>query len=77
MKNDFNLKSISNMLGHATEIISADVYGDTQEIIEDCLDAIEPFIEEVMPEEVDVDIYDYTNFCIPIFCWFKIEQMYA
>ena len=60
-KNDFNLKSISNMLGHATEIISADVYGDTQEIIEDCLDAIEPFIEEVMPEEVDVHIYDYTD----------------
>ena len=73
MKNDFNLKSISNMLGHATEIISADVYGDTQEIIEDCLDVIEPFIEEVMPEEVDVDIYDYTDLdvmeavCVEIF----------
>lgn len=25
------------MLGHSKEIISADVYGDTAEIIEDCL----------------------------------------
>ena len=34
---------------HAKEIISVDIYGDTQEIIEDCLDVLEPFIEEVMP----------------------------
>ena len=38
------------MLGHAKEIISVDVYGDTAEIIEDCLDVIEPFMKEVMPE---------------------------
>ena len=38
------------MLGHSKEIISADVYGDTAEIIEDCLYAIEPFMEEVLPE---------------------------
>lgn len=37
LKNDFNIKGISNMLGHSKEIISADIYGDTQEIIEDCL----------------------------------------
>ena len=38
------------MLGHSKEIISADIYGGTQEIIEDCLYAIEPFIEAVMPK---------------------------
>ena len=38
------------MLGYSKEIISADVYGDTAEIIEDCLYAIEPFMEEVLPE---------------------------
>ena len=27
------------------------VYGDTQEIIEDCLDVLESFIEEVIPKE--------------------------
>lgn len=36
------------MLGHSKEIIFADIYGDTAEIIEDCLYAIEPFIDEVM-----------------------------
>lgn len=61
MKNDFNLKGISNMLGYATEIISADVYGDTQEIIEDYLDVLEPFIAEVLPKEIDVDMYDHTD----------------
>ena len=46
LKHDFNIKGISHMLGHSKEIISADVYGDTAEIIEDCLYAIEPFMEE-------------------------------
>ncbi|MDD3404150.1 MAG: site-specific integrase [Hespellia sp.] len=61
MKNNFNLKGISKMLGHASEIISADVYGDTQEIIEDCLDVLEPFIMEVIPEEMDSRYYDYSD----------------
>ncbi len=60
MKNNFNLKGISKMLGHASEIISADVYGDTQEIIEDCLDVLEPFILEVISEEMDSRYYDYS-----------------
>ena len=30
-------------MGYAKEIISVDIYGDTQEIIEDCLDVLEPF----------------------------------
>ena len=50
LKNDFNIKGISHMLGHPKEIISADIYGGTQEIFEDCLYAIEPFIEAVMPK---------------------------
>lgn len=61
MKNDFNVKGISNLMGHAKEIITADVYGDTQEIIEDCLYAIEPFIEEVMPDYNKEEYYDYTD----------------
>ena len=50
MKNNFNLKGISNLLGPFKEIISADVYGDTKEIIADCLDVLQPFIEEVLPD---------------------------
>lgn len=49
------------MLGHSKEIISADIYGDTQEIIEDCLYAIEPFIESVIPECGKGEYYDYSD----------------
>ena len=49
------------MLGHSKEIISADVYGDTAEIIEDCLYAIEPFMEEVLPESWEEKYYDYSD----------------
>lgn len=61
LKNDFNIKGIVNMLGHSKEIISADVYGDTAEIIEDCLYATLPFMKEVMPECREDKYYDYSN----------------
>ena len=51
----------SHLLGSAKEIISVDVYGDTQEIIEDCLDVLEPFIEEVIPKERKDQYYDYSE----------------
>ena len=50
-----------HLLRHAKEIISVDVYGDTQEIIEDCLDVLEPFIEEVIPKERKDQYYDYSE----------------
>lgn len=61
VKNNFNLKAISNMMGHATEIISVDVYTDNDEIITDCLNELEPFIEKVIPindEEIELDFTD-------------------
>lgn len=61
LKNDFNIKGISHMLGHSKEIILADIYGDTQEIIEDCLYAIEPFIEAVMPKSGNGEYYDCSD----------------
>lgn len=51
IKNDFNIKAISNLMGHSTEIISVDVYGDNEEIISDCLDELEPFIKLVKPDK--------------------------
>ena len=51
IKNDFNLKAVSNMMGHATEIISVDVYGNNKEIISDCLEELEPFIDTIKPEK--------------------------
>ena len=38
------------MMGHAKELITMDVYGDNKGIIADCVDEIQPFIDEVMPE---------------------------
>ena len=61
LKNSFNSKGVSHLLGHAKKIISVDVYGDTQEIIEDCLDVLEPFIEEVIPKERKDQYYDYSE----------------
>ena len=61
LKNSFNSKGISHLLGHAKKIISVDIYGDTQEIIEDCLDVLEPFIEEVIPKERKDQYYDYSE----------------
>ena len=61
LKNSFNSKGVSHLLGHAKEIISVDVYGDTQEIIEDCLDVLESFIEEVIPKERNNQYYDYSE----------------
>ena len=61
LKNSFNSKGVSHLLGHAKEIISVDVYGDTQEIIEDCLDVLETFIEEVILKERKDQYYDYSE----------------
>jgi len=54
LKNNFNPKAVSKLMGHATELITLDVYGDNREIIADCVDEIQPFIDEVLPiKEVD------------------------
>ena len=37
------------------------MYGDTTEIIEDCLDAIELFMEEVTPKRRKDKYYDYSD----------------
>ena len=61
LKNDFSLKAVSKLLGHSKEIITADVYGDTQEIIADCLEELEPFIASVDPANETIDINDYSD----------------
>lgn len=38
-------------MGHAKEIITMDVYGDNRGIIADCVDELQPFIDEVLPTE--------------------------
>ncbi|MFR1086048.1 MAG: hypothetical protein ACLSFW_26200 [Bacteroides cellulosilyticus] len=48
-ENNSNPKAVSKLMGHATELITLDVYGDNREIIADCVDEIQPFIDEVLP----------------------------
>lgn len=48
-KNNFSLKAIAVLLGHASEIVTFENYTDKNEIINDCLEEIEPFIESVLP----------------------------
>ena len=40
LKNDFNPKAVSKLMGHAKELIIMDVYGDKKGIIADCLDEL-------------------------------------
>jgi len=50
LKNDFNPKAVSKLMGHAKELITMDVYGDNRGIIADCVDELQPFINEVLPD---------------------------
>lgn len=61
LKNDFNPKAVSQLMGHAKEIITIDVYGDTAEIIEDCLDELQPFIDDVKPEPETEESTDFSE----------------
>ncbi len=56
LNNSFNSKGVSHLLGYAKEIISVDVYGDTQEIIEDCLDVLELFIKELFQKSGKISV---------------------
>ena len=53
LKNNFNPKAVSKLMGHAKELITLDVYGDNREIIADCVDEIQPFIDDVLPAKED------------------------
>lgn len=55
LKNDFNPKAVSKLMGHAKEIITIDVYGDNRGIIRDGVPEIADFIEEVLPKKDEQD----------------------
>lgn len=58
LKNDFNPKAVSKLMGHAKEIITMDVYGDKKGIIEDCVDELQPFIDEVLGLKEEEELID-------------------
>lgn len=51
LKNDYSPKAVSKMMGHAKEIITLDVYADNAQIIADGVAELQPFIDDVIPEE--------------------------
>lgn len=53
LKNNFNLKAVSKLLGHAKEDLTAEYYSNTKEIIVDCIKEIEPFLDKILPSEDD------------------------
>lgn len=65
-KNNFDSKAISRLMGHATDIITIDVYGNNDEIIADCVDKLDSFIESVRPEnnESEIQIGDESDISI-------------
>ena len=50
LKNNKNLKAISEILGHASTIITSTVYFDKDKIIVDCNEELNAFIREVVPK---------------------------
>lgn len=57
MKNNINQKAIVASLGHANSIITVDVYTDKSVILEDAVEEMEEFIDEVHPyTEEDIRI---------------------
>ncbi len=59
-KNDFSMKAISQSLGHASEMITFENYTDKNEIIQDCLEELEPFIDKVVQDD-KIKIIDCTD----------------
>ena len=53
-------------MGHAIDIITIDVYGDNDEIITDCVNELDSFIESVRPEnnESEIQIGDESDISI-------------
>ena len=50
LKESFNPKAVSKLMGHAKEIITMDTYGDNQNIIADGVPEMEVYMKEVLPD---------------------------
>lgn len=49
--NNYDLKAVSQLLGHASTIITANVYFDKEKIVIDCTEEITKYITKVKPKE--------------------------
>lgn len=61
LKENFSSKAVSALMGHATEIITVDVYGDNA-IIGDCVDVMEEFIAGIFSDKnISINSFDFTD----------------
>lgn len=60
-KNNFSMKAISTLLGHSSTMITFENYTDKNEIIQDCLEDLEPFIERVIESEEQPKFVDCSD----------------
>ena len=66
LKNDFNPKAVSKLMGHSKEIIAMDVYGDNIGIIADGVPEIEEFMQEILPNVQADGVNDQTDILLDI-----------
>lgn len=59
-KNNFSMKAISQMLGHSSEMITFENYTDKNEIIQDCLTELEPYILKLIEDDDEI-VVDCTD----------------
>ena len=56
LKNNFSLKAVSKLMGHAKELITMDVYGDNGNIIAgEVPPELLSYMEEVLPKKKEPD----------------------
>jgi len=70
IKEGFSPKAVSKLMGHAKEIITLDIYSDNSQLIADGVAELQPFIDEVIPEEEE-KMKDLTDFVIDVEDYFK------
>ena len=51
LKEEFNAKAVSRLMGHAGEIITMDVYGDNRNIIPEEIPELLAYMDDVMPKK--------------------------
>ena len=76
---NFSPKAVSNLMGHAKELITVDVYGDNAQLITDNTEALDQFIQEItlLPYEEFDAVQDSNENISVIDIGTEIEQMFA
>ena len=79
LKMNFSPKAVSNLMGHAKELITVDVYGDNAQLITDNTEALDQFIQELtlLPYEEFDAVQDSNENISVIDIGTEIEQMFA